>query len=413
MSKSLPPAPGVPDRFHGYLDRRMRAARGLGNGSQFVFELAGTVDADDLRARLEGARARVPRLNVALQGSRWVACEEPVPVREEAVDGSVEDWFGRWFGEPFRPLEQPSLEVVLGRTGGGTAVLLRWLHALSDAPGMDLLCRLLDGEERLKLEEPAGALVRRLRGDRSLLRRVWDVHHLMGRHVLRELIPPVQAPVDRRARQTVRSATLSRDQTAALWARAGELSGTDRNAFLLAASARAFVRAFRPAGWRSVRLPVPVNLRPPAWRGPVLGNWFAMVLLQLPVRRLRTLEEAVTTVRAAWRGAIARHEERATNALMTPAAVLPTWLGRLVTDGPRLRDGASLNTSYVELGTGRGGTFLGHPLQRGLIASSILAPPGLATVFAGCAGRLSVAVPGQTGASQDALFGELLEVLAP
>ena len=405
----------TPDLFHRYLDRRMRRARGLGNGSQFVFELGAEVSADAVLDRLAPLASRLPLLQAGLPSwprRRWEPRSDAIAVHEEPIDGSLEAWFARWFGEPFRPLDGPSLEIVLGRHDAGTAVLVRWLHALSDAPGMDLLLRLLDGEdpERFRLEGEAGALVRRVRGKSTIVRRAFDVHALALRQVLRTVPPAWQARVDRRARQTVACSTFTADETADVWARGRELASLDRNSFLVGALARATVRAFDVPGWRRLRIPVPISLRPPAWRGPVLGNWFSIVLLELPVRRLRSLEEAVETTRAAWKTALARGEDRATLALMGAAATFPPWLARLLLDGPLLRDGASVNSSYVELKTGASGTFLDQPLERGIIASSILAPPGLAGVFAGCAGRLSVSVPGQgevTAVLHDALVALL------
>ncbi len=398
----------------------MRGARGIGNGSQFLFHLDGHVDPKELEQRIRTLGARLPLLTSSLAGwpSRaWTEGAALAPVRVEEVPGSDErafdDWFGRWFGEPFLPPSQPSLEVVVGRGEAGTAVLVRWLHLLSDAPGMDLFCRLLDGEDptRFRLTQEPTALVKRSRRDRSAVQRILAVHALILRHLARSVPPPFQPRVDRRARQTVRVRTLTGEETAAVWQLAKSLGGLDRNGFLLGALARACVRAWSPASWRTLRIPVPVSLRPPAWRGPVLGNWFTMVLLHVPVRRLESLEAATDACREAWRMALERGEDVATMALMSPAGWLPGWLARGFLDGPILRDGATANTSYVELKTGARGTFLGQPLVRGAIASSILAPPGVAGVFSGCAGRLSVAVPGQVGEAGDALHRELLALL--
>jgi len=410
-------AAATPDLFHRYLDVRMRAARGLGNGSQFVFVLDGTLHAESLRERLAVVAASLPVVGAGLPAwpaRRWESVEgHRVPVREQDVPGSVDDWFGDWFGRPFASMSEPSLEFVVGRSEEGTAVLVRWLHALSDAPGMDLFCRLLDGEpaERFKLEGSPGALVARARGGAPWWRRALDVHRLALGHLVRSVPSPYQPRMDRRAPQTARVQTLSVEETSEVWARSAALGGLDRNAFLVGALARAAVRAWEPATWRTLRIPVPVSLRPPAWRGPVLGNWFTMVLLQVPVRRLRTLEEAVVTCREAWRAALSRGEDRATMTLMGPAAVLPPWAARAFLDGPRLRDGATMNTSFVELQAGASGTWMGLPLRRAAIASSILAPPGVAGVFSAAVGRLSVAVPGQVGAAGDALRRELLSVL--
>ncbi len=398
----------------------MRGARGVGNGSQFLFHLDGHVDPVKVEQRIRTLGERLPLLTSSLAdwpSRAWTAGAALAPVRVEEVPGSDEgafdDWFGRWFGEPFLPPSQPSLEVVVGRGEGGTAVLVRWLHLLSDAPGMDLFCRLLDGEDpaRFRLTQEPTALVKRSRRDRSAGQRILAGHALVLRHLARSVPPPFQPRVDRRARQTARVRTLTGEETAAVWQRATALGGLDRNGFLLGALARACVRAWSPASWRTLRIPVPVSLRPPAWRGPVLGNWFTMVLLHVPVRRLDSLEAATAACREAWRLALERSEDVATMALMSPAGWLPGWLARGFLDGPSLRDGATANTSYVELKTGANGTFLGQPLLRAAIASSILAPPGVAGVFSGCAGRLSVAVPGQVGEAGDALHRELLALL--
>lgn len=417
---SLPP-PATPDLFHRYLDRRMRAARGLGNGSQFVFVVEGAVDRSDLERRLAGAVAAVPLARAGMAAwpaRRWVP--EPafaVPVTEETLDGDGEDvvdaWYGRWFGEPFAPPDQPSIQVVLGRTGTRTAVLVRWLHLLSDAPGMDLFLRLVDGEdpERFRREQQPTAVLARARAGRPGWRRFLDAHDFALRHAARSLVPPHQAPVDPRARQTAVVATLSAEDTSRLWDRGRDLCGMDRNALLVGALAHAYGAAFSVAPWRTLRIPVPISLRPPAWRGPVLGNWFTMLLVHVRGRDLGSLESAVAAVQADWRSSLRRGADATTLSFMAPAHVLPPGLARLFMDGPRLRDGASVNTSWVSLKAGASGTFLGHRLRRAVIASSILARPGLAGVFADAAGRLSVAVPGQGGDPARALHEALMVTL--
>jgi len=419
VATSLPP-PATPDLFHRYLDRRMRRARGLGNGSQFLFEVDGEVDRADLETRLAAAMDAVPLARSGMApwpARRWVVGPDfTVPVTEEAVaDGedAVNAWFGRWFGEPFVAPESPSIQVVLGRAAGRTAVLVRWLHLLSDAPGMDLFLRLVDGEdpERFRREQQPAAVLARARGGRPAWRRFVDGHDFALRHALRSLVPPHQASVDPKARQTSLAATLTREETAALWARGRDLCGMDRNALLVGALARAYAEAFGVPGWRTLRIPVPISLRPPAWRGPVLGNWFTMLLVHVRVRDLGTLESAVAAVQADWRASLRRGADATTMAFMAPAGILPPSMARLFLDGPRLRDGASVNTSWVSLKAGATGSFLGHPLRRAVISSSILARPGLAGVFAEAAGRLSVAVPGQGGDAARALHEALLVTL--
>ncbi len=116
------PTPGTPDLFHRYLDRRMRSARGLGNGSQFVFELDGELEPGLLRARLDLVTASLPVLCAGLPdwpGRRWTAVpDHVVPVRVETLDCSVDSWFSRRFGDAFVSPDRPSLELVVGRGEG-------------------------------------------------------------------------------------------------------------------------------------------------------------------------------------------------------------------------------------------------------------------------------------------------------
>lgn len=413
MGREDPWRTGTPDLFHRYQDTRLRRARGLGNGAQFCFDLDGDVDADDLRARLDRLLETAPVLGAGVApwpGTGW----RPVPghrieVQEERLDGPVTLWFSRWFGQPYPTPQEPSLQVVLGRHEGGTAVLLRFLHILTDAPGIDLLCQLLDGADpaRFLMRDSQGLVAKRAAGGRPAWRRALDTHNFALRHLLRSLWPVARPPGDRATGQCVLSHSFSREETAAIDARAVELAGAlDRSSFFVGLAARAAVRAWKPAGWRALRIPIPVSLRPPAWRGPVLSNFFTMVLLWLPVRRLGTLKQAVGGARRGWHLAFGRGEDAANFLLLSPARWLPYPLMRLFLDGPALRDSSTLHYSYFELKTGRDGTFLGLPLRGFLTASSVLSPPGAALLAARCAGRLTLGVPGQGGPANEALLRE-------
>ena len=413
MGREDPWRSGAPDLFHRYQDARLRRARGLGNGAQFCFLLEGRLDVDDLRGRLDALLEIAPVLGAGIArfpGSRWSPVPgHRIPVSEEVVDGGLDPWFSRWFAEPWPTPQEPSFHVVVGRHGGDTALLLRFLHVLTDAPGIDLLCQLLDGAEpaRFLMRDSKGLVMKRAAGGRPLWKRLLQTHNFGLRHLLRSLLPGVRARTDRRAPQGVLSHRFTTEETARIDARALALGGPlDRGSFWVGLAARAAVRAWSPGSLRFLRIPVPVNLRPPAWRGPVLSNFFTMVLLTLPVRGTQSLSDAVTTVRAAWQRAFDRGEDAANLLLLSAARWLHYPLMRLFLDGPGLRDGSSLHYSYFELKTGRGGRFLDRPVLGFLTASSVLAPPGAALLATRCADRITLAVPGQGGPAAQALLDE-------
>jgi hypothetical protein len=331
-----------------------------------------------------------------------------IPVTEERIEGPPEAWFSRWFGEPWPRPTTPSLQVILGRHEGGTAVLLRFLHVLADGPGADLLCQLLDGADpaRFLLHDEQARLMKRGAGGRTPWRLAAVAHSYTARHILRSLLPGLRAPVDRRARQRVVSHAFSPEESAAIDARVRAAGGLDASSWFVGLAARAAVRAWGAEPWRRVRIPIPVSLRPPAWRGPVLANFFTLVLLTLPAGRLGALDDAVDAARTAWRRAFERGEDAANLLVLAAARWLPYPLMRLFLDGPTLRDGSTLHYSFFELKAARDGTFLGHPVDGFLTASSVLAPPGAALLVVRCAGRLTLLVPGQGGEACEALLRE-------
>ena len=174
---------GIGDRFHRYMDRRMRSGGGTGNGSQFLFELEGRLDPEELGARLD-----------ALPGP-WTR----VPL--QVLDGSpeIESFFNEHYARDFpRPESQEPLEAVLSLSDERSLLLLRWNHVLMDAPGGDLLVRMLDGEdpERFRLHDSPPSLWKRAsRG--SWLKALLAVHE----HALRFLLGSIPGPAqrDRRA----------------------------------------------------------------------------------------------------------------------------------------------------------------------------------------------------------------------
>lgn len=402
---------GIGDLYHRFLHARMPG----GNGSQFLFELEGALDPDALRARLDALLLACPGLACRVRGWPWRRTV-PVPgwrIPLEIVPAEDGDaLFNAHYGRPFPPLSKPGFSVILGQAAGRSLLLLRWTHTLMDAPGCDLLCRLLDGEDaaRFKLVDEPPSLVKRAARGAPLWRRLVAVHNLMLRHLLRSVPPPVQAP-HRAAAPRVVAHSWSRADSEAIAARGRELSGLDQNAFLVGVAATAAARVFGAAAWRRICVPVPISLRPPAWRGPVLSNYFSSILLHLPVGELGSLEQAVAAVKSRWKLAVARLEDVANLAFLGLTRWLPGPLVALVVQGPTLRDPASLYYSFVELKAGRSGEFLGLPLRRCLIASHILRPPGVAVAFVKAAGRLTAVVPSRGSAIAEPLLAEVRALL--
>ncbi len=396
MSDRLPVGPG--DLYHLFMDRRMRRRGGRGNGSQFLFELDGAADPDDLRDRLDRLLEACPVLGAGLRSwpsHRWEAVPgHRIPLTLDREGGSAQELFDRHYGRPFPPPSEPSFEVVLAPAGDRSRLLLRWLHPLMDAPGAVLLLRILDGEDpaRFRLHDLPPSLARRARGG-PRWRLAVAVHNFLLRYLLRSIPPPRQRPVAA-GEPRVLWHTFGPEETRRIDARVERLAGPlqANHAYMGAAFLAAAGTLDARRGSRLL-IPCPVNLRPPAWRGPVFANYFTSVLVQLPVRRLASLPAAVEAVREAFRRALRRREEAATFWMMSLARWLPHPLYSLLMLGPTARDPASVYYSYVNLDVGREGRLLGHELRRCLAASHVLRPPGAALVFSRCAGRLTVAVP--------------------
>jgi len=408
--------PGPVDLFHRFLDWRMRLG-GVGNASLFVFELDGELGAAELTERLAALAEIAPQVRGRLRGPPWRMVVEPgpVPLVIDEGDDDAESFFNRWYDAPAPKPGEPSLTAIL-RTGPETSLLgIRWSHVLMDATGCDLLCQLLDGADpaRFKLVDEPPTLWKRAARGVPAWRLVGACAGALVRYLATALPPPVQGRTEKSGARVLFH-SFSRDETAAVTARLRQLGGADRNAVLLAIGARAFAAVVKPARWRRVCLPVPINLRPPAWRGPIFANYLSTVLVSVPVAALDTLDGAIDALKARTRRAIERHEDVFNLFMMAHATVFPNLLMGLFVQGPTLRDPGSLYSSHVVLKAGRDGTYLGRPLRRALIGSQILRPPGLAVAWVEAAGRLTAMVPtrGFVGA-EDVLEHALAELRGP
>ena len=407
---------GAGDLYHVFLDRRMRAAGGVGDGSQMLFELEGELSPEDLRGRLDRLLEACPVLGAGLRRWprwRWQGVEGwRIPLEVEDAPDGPEALFDRWFVRPFARPAEPSFGVVLGRGGGHSYLLLRWLHPLMDAGGADRLVRLLDGADpaRYRMHDDPPSLARRARGG-SRPGLVLAVHNFVLRYLFAALAPARQArPTGDTTK--VHWHTLDEAETAAVEQRASEAAGPlQANHFFLGA---AFVAATRTLGLRPggrLLIPCPIDLRPAAWPGPVFANYSTPVLVLLPAKKLGSLRTATAAVRDRFRLALKRREEAATFWMMSLSRWVPHALYGLLMQGPTVGDPATLYYSSFALGCAEDGQLLGLPLRRFVAASHVLSRPGAAVVFARCGGRLTVAVP-DTGLGRGAaLLADTLQLV--
>jgi hypothetical protein len=158
-------------------------------------------------------------------------------------------------------------------------------------------------------------------------------------------------------------------------------------------------------------IPCPLDVRPPAWRGPVFTNYFTSVLLRLKVGELASPAEAVDAVKRRFRQALRQRQDVSNLFMMGMARFLPYPAMRLLMEGPTLRDPASLYYSKVDLKAAADGTLLGLPVRSARIASSVVRRPGITILFCRCAGALTVSVVGAGFDRDDELRDRLVDLL--
>lgn len=386
------PAPerraGPMDLYSRYMDAPMR--RIGGNGSQFLFEVAGAVDVEALRGRLAELAIEEPLLRMGLRGwprSRWVETDGGPTVSTEPSNERAEQFFDRWFAQPFRPPHEPSLEFVLGTHPERTLVLVRWHHVLADAQGMDLLLQAIERppSRGFRWADSPPSLFRRVVGAgwRARLGLFVRLHLYALRHAWAGLVPDVRRAPPARGPQRGEATVFDAVETATIDER-GRPHGRalERNPQLLAVAAMAAAQALGARPWERIVLPVPINLRPGGGaRGPALSNYLSVVLVSARAAQLTQIGTAVRTLRGAFEAALARREDACGVVVLGVARFLPPALMRLLVQGPSGKEPSSIWYTSVELGTGRSGSFLGRPLRTAIVASSIYPAPGLGVVF--------------------------------
>jgi NRPS condensation-like uncharacterized protein len=198
----------------------------------------------------------------------------------------------------------PPFRIVLAHGPIGDSILLNLHHAAGDGIGaMRLMRSILNAYAAV--DDPLAPLdplavrdVRSLAGARSPAERVVRAYALQ-RHVARQWGPPTRVARDGgrpRPGYGAELHSLSLADTRALIA--GRPDGTTVNDVLLAALAVA-IRRWNAAHLRAthrITLSMPVNLRPPAWRTEVVGNFASYVTVSLGTADGLDLPHAIEAV---------------------------------------------------------------------------------------------------------------------
>ena len=354
------------------------------------------------------ARARLAPAYPTDLAYRWEIVEslEQMPLTVVACAGETQlaDVRERVFAVSPRVDVGPPFAVVLAQGPGDDTILLNLHHASGDGVSavrlMRSILRAYAGEEDpLPAFDPLSARdVLALAAARSLQERLARPRALAWAAV-RRLAPITRVARDggkRRPGYGFELMAFSLDETAAVFAKRDEHATV--NDVLLAALAATIAR------WNSdhgrcagqIALTMPVNLRPPAWREEIVGNFASYVSISLSSRDHRDLRRAIDVTAKRTRRIKRGRLAGLTVELLVGPSLLPVAAKRRLQDlipltGNRMVDTASLSNLIVldgwpVLGAGAGG------VEAVWFSPPGRAPLGAAIGAATLRGRLHVAV---------------------
>ena len=359
---------GPADRFHEFVDRRMRQAGGTGNLCQMAFALEGEVDVEAIGTRID-------------------ALGLPILLRVEQSDQmDARALFDESWSRPVPSAESSKVEVLVASGSEKSAFLLRWNHALMDAGGADHLVRILDGADpaTFRLLDAPSTLLARARGRAGSL--FVPLHRLAARTVLAALRRRPWSPSPDGAGGRVFFHTFD-EPTSDRIRVAGGLRGNHR---LMAAAAGGIASALSAGPEDVLLVPCPVDLRPPTWRGPVFANYSTNLLVRLSVGALGTAQEGASEVRSRFEGALRRREGAVLILLFSALGKVPLLVARALFGA---RDPSSFLYSNIVLKSGANGILFERPVTGCYLAARPSRPPGVCVMLSTWAGRLTVGVP--------------------
>ena len=386
------------DWFVHALDCRTRRATGTGNDSQVALALAGVVEPERLRARLEAFVARNPALagrcrrhwNLAPYWSFGRAARPRdlrLAVRHLDDNLSTESVLAALGEAVSRPLRGPlRIAFTLARHRDRTYVAMQFDHRLLDAGGAEaLLLHLSQGDPTPAPLALAPAHLNR-----------WREKFMSGQTVNRELIalrgerPPAALPLPARVRGQPRPTRFvfrlyTPAETAAIHAQAERRAGYLRLLpFLLGATIGALHKLCMRQGVAGGDYAVPVTVdsrqrngaRPSLFFNQVSFNFYRFPAA-LADDATALCAEASRQMYAQVQKSVAQHVAQA-GMLMR---ILPApWLGRLMT-WPLWGGLGSLSFSFLGQSGYRSETFLKAPVENVLHTPRVPAPPGIGVFF--------------------------------
>jgi diacylglycerol O-acyltransferase len=387
------------DIFHLVNDHHMQAMGLPGNHCAFVCELAGQVELDEVRRRVEAAVHAMPELGArlvrTLRGPVWRSSSRPrVPyVSLTELHGptvpTIEGLLGR---------QTWALDVL--RRSSGDTVLLRWFHPLTDGKGAERLLAWLGAGEGAELPAPPPPERRRGTSDRLLakleLKARGELARAYGRHVTALAARPILSlastvPRPWGATRVVRH-QFSAEDTAAFDERVRKIARLGESAVMVHGVVRVTDRALVARGFAPVHhiVPVPLSLDPKTAADRMLGNNLTMMLFTVERADLDDPTRAVTRLLEQQRDVVRNKLDVAMIAALDFARYFPAGLTHWLTTRPF--GGEISSVVFSNPGAVRLERLFGRMVLDAYPLPTVVGPPGFQVIFSRFRSRLSATV---------------------
>lgn len=388
------------------LDREIRAAGLPGAWCGFALELAGRPDARRLQDSLAALASAFPTLTARLvqRGRRygWQPTGSPVPLTYHPLppgQRAAAFWHSHLLALMHDARDSPlSWHWIEGQDR--TLILVRWLHPLMDASGVQRMIDFLmaDEHQRRRYRQGEVALVAQKLAAWSLgrkLRLLWrgKRHNDWIDQLASSLpAPPLQPGTSRKL--SVVNLVLSADQTQALIETTRRRVGLGAQSLYLIGCLMRALEAMEPALRKDAWcIPYAFNLRQGNAPVPVTGNQVSVLFAQAPHPVVANRNRLFSHLRAQYANAVRQELDQAYLPLM--------WLGRwlsLERYGDILcrqkSGGERSSVWFSDVGEIRflHPDFFGAPIEGIRHACFMPAPPALAVLFSRFRGRLNAAI---------------------
>jgi hypothetical protein len=334
----------------------------------------------------------------------WAAeppfCSDAVSVTEHPAETDRDSLCARLLeGDAERFLEIHVIPAV-----GRSTVIARWRHLLFDGRGAELalqeISRLAGSPEEPVQPvaswgmpfTPWASLFERWRGTRAFVRRHYELKPA-------DFQSP-GGPIPRPAAPQFRVVFFSREETAAILARAAHVTGgIFQMPYFLAAVARAHaaVMASRGECPASFVTPVPVQARKARARHPIFQNQITVLHFKLLEAELRDFQTAVASVQNQFESSVRGHIEASAASTLWWMRLLPAAFYRWFLQ----HDTGGEVVSFFQSHTGEFlpgvRAFCGVPIANAWHVPAVSQPPGSGLFFSQRDGRLTATISWRKG----------------